>query len=98
MFHDLEEKGKNWHKELPLMLGALWTNINRAIKDTLFHLVYRADAVQHESAWVAQFSEEDKNEVRELDSSLIEEKHNKALANMQKYQGSSAEEGYPHKG
>jgi hypothetical protein len=35
-----------------------------------------------ESAWVAQFSEEDKNEVRELNSNLLEEKCNKALANV----------------
>jgi transposase InsO family protein len=45
MFHDLEVKGKNWHKELPSVLWALRTNINRAIKDILFHLVYGADAV-----------------------------------------------------
>jgi hypothetical protein len=43
MFHDLETKGKNWHKELPSVLWALRTNINRAT--TTFHLVYEADAV-----------------------------------------------------
>jgi hypothetical protein len=45
MFHDLETKGKNWHKELPSVLLALRTNINRATRDTTFHLVYRVDAV-----------------------------------------------------
>jgi hypothetical protein len=33
-----------------------------------------------------QFSEVDQDEARELDSNLLEEKHNKALANVQKYQ------------
>jgi hypothetical protein len=45
MFHDLEAKGRNWHKELPSILWALHTNINKATKDTLFHIVYGADAV-----------------------------------------------------
>jgi hypothetical protein len=45
MFHDLEAKGRNWHKELPSILWALRTNINKATKDTLFHIVYGADAV-----------------------------------------------------
>jgi hypothetical protein len=34
MFQDLEAKGKNWHKEVPLVLWALWTNINIATRDT----------------------------------------------------------------
>jgi hypothetical protein len=37
---------------------------------------------------VARFNEEDRAEARELNSNLLEEKHNKALANMQKYQES----------
>jgi transposase InsO family protein len=45
MFHNLEAKGRNWHKELPSILWALRTNINRATRDTLFHLVYGADVV-----------------------------------------------------
>jgi hypothetical protein len=40
-----------------------------------------------ESTRVSQFNEEDQAEAREIDSNLLEEKHNKALANMQKYQG-----------
>jgi transposase InsO family protein len=28
MFHDLEAKGKNWHKEVPSVLWALQTNVN----------------------------------------------------------------------
>jgi hypothetical protein len=49
-------------------------------------LVYGADAVLPpeillESARVAQFNEADQYEARELDSNLLEEKHNKALAN-----------------
>jgi hypothetical protein len=93
MFRDLEVKGRNWHKELPLVLWALCTNINRATRDTPFHLVYGADAVLPpeiflESAQVAQFNEADQDEARELDSNLLEQKHNKALAIMQKYQES----------
>jgi hypothetical protein len=45
MFHDLEDKGRNWHKELPSVLWALCTNVNRVIRDIPFHLVYGADAV-----------------------------------------------------
>jgi hypothetical protein len=45
MFHDLEVKGKFWHKELPSVLWALYPNVNRATRDTPFHLVYGADTV-----------------------------------------------------
>jgi hypothetical protein len=45
IFHDLEARGKIWHKELPSVLWALCTNINRATRDTTFNLVYGADAV-----------------------------------------------------
>jgi hypothetical protein len=45
MSHDLEAKGRNWHKELPSVLWALQTSINRATRDTSFNLVYGADAV-----------------------------------------------------
>jgi hypothetical protein len=88
-----EAKGRNWHKELPSVLWALRTNVNRATRDTLFHLVYGVAAVLPpeiylESARVAQFNEEDQAEDRELDSNLLEEMHNKALANVQKYQES----------
>jgi hypothetical protein len=53
-------------------------------------LVYGADIVLPpefflKSAWVAHFNKEDQAEARELDSNLLEEKHNAALANMQKY-------------
>jgi hypothetical protein len=56
-------------------------------------LVYGADAVlTHEifleSARVAQFNEADEDEARELESKLLEEKHNKELVNVQKYQES----------
>jgi hypothetical protein len=90
MFHNLEAEGKNWHKELPSMLWALCTNIDRAPRDTPFHLVYRADVVLPpeiflESAQVAQLNEEDQVEARELDSNLLEEKCNKTLTNVKKY-------------
>jgi hypothetical protein len=45
MFQDLEAKGRNWYKELPSVLWALQTNINRAIRDIPFNLVYRAEVV-----------------------------------------------------
>jgi hypothetical protein len=53
-------------------------------------LVYGADAVVPpeiflELAWVAQVNEADPDEARELDSNLLEENSNNALANMQKY-------------
>jgi hypothetical protein len=41
-----------------------------------------------ESTQVAQFNEENQIEARELNSNLLEEKRNKALANVQKYQES----------
>jgi hypothetical protein len=64
MFHDLDARGRNWHKDLPSVLWALQTNINWATRDTPFHLVYGTDVVLPpkiflESAGVAQFNEED---------------------------------------
>jgi hypothetical protein len=93
MFHDLEARGKNWHKELPSVLWALHTNINRATRDAPFNLVYEADAVLPleiylESSRMAHFNTEDQAEARELDSNLLEERCNTVLANVQKYQES----------
>jgi hypothetical protein len=93
MFHDLEAKGRNWHKELPSVLWALHTNTNRAIRDTPFNLVYGADAVLPpeiylELARMAHFNAEDQAEARELDSDLLEERCNTALANVWKYKAS----------
>jgi transposase InsO family protein len=87
MFHDLEAKGRNWHKELPSVLWALRTNVNQARKDTPFHLVYGADAVLPpkiflELAWVAQFNKANQDEAREFDSNLLEEKHKQTLNNV----------------
>jgi hypothetical protein len=93
MFHDLEARGRNWHKELLSVLWALRTNINRATRDTPFNLVYRADAVLSskiylESARVAHFNAEDQAEARKLHSNLLEERRNTRLANVRKYQES----------
>jgi hypothetical protein len=91
MFQDLEARGRNWHKELPSVLWALRTNINRATRDTPFNLVYGAEAVllpeiYLKSARVAHFNEEDQDESRQLDANLLEERRNKALSNVRKYQ------------
>jgi hypothetical protein len=93
MFHDLEARGRNWHKELLLVLWALRTNINRVTRDTPFNLVYGADAVLPseiylESARVAHFNAEDQAEARKLHSNLLEERRNTRLANVRKYQES----------
>jgi hypothetical protein len=93
MFHDLEARGRNWHKELLSVLWALCTNINRATRDTPFNLVYGADAVLPseiylESARVAHFNAEDQAEARKLHSNLLEERRNTRLANVRKYQES----------
>jgi hypothetical protein len=90
MFDDPEARGRNSHKELPLVLWVIRTNVNRATRDTLFHLVYGADAVLPseiylESACVTHFNEGGQKEAMELDSNLLEKKHNTALANVQKY-------------
>jgi hypothetical protein len=63
MFHDLEAKDRKWHKELSSVLWALRTNINKAIRDTPFNLVYGANVVLPpeiylQSARVAHFNEE----------------------------------------
>jgi hypothetical protein len=93
MFLDLKAKGRNWHKELPSVLWALRTNINRATRDTPFNLVYGADAVLPpeiylKSTRVAHFNAEDQAEARELNSNMLEERRNTALANVRKYQES----------
>jgi hypothetical protein len=91
MFQDLEVKGKNWHKELPSVLWALRTNVNRATRATPFSLVYGAEVVLPpevylKSARVAHFNPEDQAEARELDANLLEERRNTVLSNMRKYQ------------
>jgi hypothetical protein len=93
MFHELDARERNWHKELHSVLWALCTNINRATRDTPFNLVCGADAelpseIYLESARVAHFNAESQAEARELNSNLLEEKRNTALANMWKYQES----------
>jgi hypothetical protein len=93
MFHDLEARGINWHKELLSVLWALRTNVNRATRDTPFNLVYGADVVLPpeiylQSARVAHFDSEHQVEARELYSILLEERHNTALINVRKYQES----------
>jgi hypothetical protein len=93
MFDDLEARGRNWHKELPSVLWALRTNINRATRDTPFNLVYAVDAMLPpeiflESARVAHFDEENQVEARQHDSNLLEERCNTMLANVRKYQES----------
>jgi hypothetical protein len=93
MFHDLEARGRNWYKELPSVLWALRTNVNRATRDTHFNLVYGADVVLPpeiylESVRVVHFNVKDQAEARELDSNLLEEWRNTTLANVRKYQES----------
>jgi hypothetical protein len=93
MFHDLEARDRNWHKELTSVIWALHTNINIATRDTPFNLVYGADVVLSpeiylESTRVAHFNAEDQAEARELDSNLLEERCNTTLANIRKYQES----------
>jgi hypothetical protein len=89
MFHDLEARGRNWHKEVPSVLWALQTNVNRATRDTHFNLVYGAKIILPleiylESARVAYFDAEHQAEARELDSNMLEERRNTALVNVQK--------------
>jgi hypothetical protein len=91
MLQDLEAKGKNWHNELPSVLWALRTNINRATRDTPFSLVYGVEAllppeIYLKSARVAHFNLEDQAEARELDANLLEEMCNTTLSNVRKYQ------------
>jgi hypothetical protein len=77
MFHDLEARCRNYHKQLPLVLWALRTNINRATRDIPFNLVYEADVVLPpeiylESTKVTYFNVEDQAEAKELDSNMLE--------------------------
>jgi hypothetical protein len=93
MFHDLEARDRNWHKELSSVLWVLQTNMNRATRDMPFNLVYGADAVLPseiylESARVAHFDLECQAEAKELDSILLEERCNMTLIIVRKYQES----------
>jgi hypothetical protein len=93
MFHYLEARGKNWHKELPSVLWALRTNVNRATRDTHFNLAYGADAVLPpeiylELASMAHFDAEHQAEARKLGSNMLEERCNTTLVNVWKYQES----------
>jgi hypothetical protein len=91
MFHYLEARGRNWHKEMSSVLWALRTNINRATRDTPFNLVYGVEVVLPKEIYLEMareihFNAEDQAQARELDSDLLEEKRNTTLANVQKYQ------------
>jgi hypothetical protein len=93
MFQDLEARGRNWHKELPSVLWALQTNVNRVTRDTPFNMVNGTDVVLPpeiylESVRVAHFDSKHQAEARELDSILLEERRNTALINVRKYQES----------
>jgi hypothetical protein len=93
MFHDLEARGKNWHKELHSVLWALRTHVNRTTRDTPFNLVYGVDAVLPpkiylESVRVVHFDVEHQAKARELDSNMLEERRNTALVNVWRYQES----------
>jgi hypothetical protein len=93
MFHDLEARGRNYHKKLPSVLWVLQTNVNRATRDTSFNLVYGVDAVLTpeiylESVRVTHFDAECQAEAREVDSDLLEERRNTTLVNVRKYQES----------
>jgi hypothetical protein len=68
MLHDLEARGRNWHKELPSVLWALCTYVNRATRDTPFNLVRGAEIVLRSEIY--------------LDSGLLEERCNTTLANV----------------
>jgi hypothetical protein len=87
MFQDLEARGRNWHKELPSVLWALQTNINRATRDMLFNLVYGAEVVLPPEIYLesARVNTEDQAEARDLDANLLEERRNTALSNVRKY-------------
>jgi transposase InsO family protein len=93
MFHDLEARGRNWHKEFPSILWAIRTNVNEATRDTPFNLVYGADVVLPPEIYlgsvrVVHFGVERHAEAREQDSILLEERRNMTLINVQKYQES----------
>jgi hypothetical protein len=75
------------------VLWALRTNVNKATRDTSFNLVYGAEVVlppkiYRESVRVAHLNTKDQVEARKLDSDLLEERCNTALANVRKYQAS----------
>jgi hypothetical protein len=57
MFLDLEARGRNWHKELSSVLWVLHTNVNHATRDTLLHLVYRADAMLQPEIFIVNSSD-----------------------------------------
>jgi hypothetical protein len=87
IFHDLEARGKNWHKEPPSVLWALQTNVNRVTKDTPFNLVYGADVILPLEIYldlvrVAHFDSERQTEARELDFILLKERCNTMLINV----------------
>jgi transposase InsO family protein len=91
MFQNLKVKGQNWHKELPSVLWAFRTNINRVTRDTPFSLVYRAEEVLPpkiylKSARVMHLNPKDQAEAREIDANLLEDRHNTTLSNLRKYQ------------
>ena len=84
-------EGKNWLKELSIVLWATRTNPNRATRETPFYLVYGAEAVlPPEIALgahrVVYFNEESQEEARGVDLITLEEGRAEAAERVERYQ------------
>jgi hypothetical protein len=82
------QKGRIGIRSFPQYYGhpiPISTEQRGILHSTWFTYAVLAPEIFLESAQAALFNEENQAEVRELDPNLLEEKHNKALAIVQKY-------------
>ena len=93
VFDRLESYSRRWVKELPSVLWALRTTPSRATGETPFFLVYGAEAVlptelEYGSPRVDGYREEEQAAHREDDVIMIEERRDRALIRVARYQQS----------
>ena len=82
IFDRLKEYDKKWINKVPTVLWAMRTTSSRATGETLFFLVYGAEAVlppdiRLKSSRVLMFSEEEEPERCHLHLMLLEEEHDR---------------------
>ena len=90
-FDKLENRGRNWIEHLPSVLWSLRTTPTRPTGETLFFLVYGAEAVlptelKHGSPRVLAYNEDTQVEQRIDDINVLEEMRSRASLRYARYQ------------
>jgi hypothetical protein len=93
IFDKLNKHGKKWAAELPSVLWSLRTMLSRAMRFTLFFLVYGSEAmlpidVEYGSPRLKAYNEKNNDATREDTLDQLEEARDVALLHSARYQQS----------